>query len=44
MTLIKATLKKSDDQANIDKNRVAANITEYHFTSKSSLESFFQNS
>ncbi len=26
----KAKLKKSDDQTNIDKYRVAANITEYH--------------
>ena len=25
---------KSDDQTNIDKYRVAANITEYHFVSK----------
>ncbi len=29
-TFIKAKLKKSDDQTNIDKYRVAANITEYH--------------
>ncbi len=27
-TFIKAKLNKSDDQTNIDKNRVAANITE----------------
>ena len=27
---IKTKLKKSDDQTNIDKYRVAANITEYH--------------
>ncbi len=33
-TFIKAKLKKSDDQANIDKYRVAANITEYHILSK----------
>ena len=26
--------KKSDDQTNIDKYRVAANITEYHIISK----------
>ena len=26
--------KKSDDQTNIDKNRVATNITEYHIISK----------
>ncbi len=29
-TFIKAKLKKSDDQTNIDKYRVAENITEYH--------------
>ncbi len=29
-TFKKAMLKKSDDQKNIDKNRVAANVTEYH--------------
>ena len=28
-TFIKAKLEKSDDQMNIDKYRVAANITEY---------------
>ena len=28
-TFIKAKLKKSDDQTNIDKYRVAANITEF---------------
>ena len=33
-TLIKAKLKKSDVQTNIDKYRVAANITEYHIISK----------
>ncbi len=33
-TFIKAKLKKSDDQTNIDKYRVAANITEYHMISK----------
>ena len=32
-TFIKAKLKKSDDQPNIDKYRVAANITEYHIIS-----------
>ena len=32
-TFIKAKLNKSDDQKNIDKYRVAANITEYHITS-----------
>ena len=34
-TFIKAKLKKSDDQTNIDKYRVVANITEYHIISKS---------
>ena len=29
-TFRKANLKKLDDQTNIDKYRVAANITEYH--------------
>ena len=33
-TFIKAKLKKSDDQTNIEKYRVAANITEYHIISK----------
>ena len=33
-TFIKAKLKKSDDQTNIDKYRVAANITEYQIISK----------
>ncbi len=31
---IKAKLKKSDDQTNIDKSRVAANISEYHIITK----------
>ncbi len=31
---IKINLKKSDDQTNIEKYRVAANITEYHILSK----------
>ena len=31
---LKAKLKKSDDHTNIDKYRVAANITEYFFVSK----------
>ncbi len=31
---IKTKLKKSDDQTNIIKYRVAANITEYHIISK----------
>ena len=34
ITFIKRKLKKSDDQTNIDKYRVAANITEYHITSQ----------
>ena len=29
-TFIKAKLKKADDQTNIEKYKVAANITEYH--------------
>ena len=29
-TFIKGKLKKSDDQTNIDKYGLAANITEYH--------------
>ncbi len=29
-TFLKTKSKKSDDKTNIDKNRVAANITEYH--------------
>ena len=33
-TFIKAKLKKANDQTNIDKYRVAANITEYHIISK----------
>ena len=33
-TFIKTKLKKSDEQKNIDKYRVAANITEYHIISK----------
>ncbi len=33
-TFIKAKLKKLDDQSNIDKFRVAANIAEYHIISK----------
>ncbi len=33
-TVIKTKLKKSDDQTNIDKYRVAANITEYYIISK----------
>ena len=30
ITFMKMKLKKSDDQTNTDKYRVAANITEYH--------------
>ena len=33
-TFIKTKFKKSDDQTNIDKYRVAANIREYHIISK----------
>ncbi len=33
-TIFKTKLKKSDDQTNIDKYRVAANITEYYIISK----------
>ncbi len=36
-TFIKAKLKKSDDQMNIDKFRVAANIIEYHNIYKNNL-------
>ena len=34
ITFTKAKLKNSDDQTNIDRYRVAANITEYHSISK----------
>ena len=33
-TFIKTKFKRSDDQTNIDKYRLAANITEYHIISK----------
>ena len=33
-TSTKAKFKKSDDKTNINKYRVAANITEYHIISK----------
>ena len=33
-TFIKTKFKISDDQTNIDKYRVAANITDYHILSK----------
>ncbi len=33
-TFIKTKFKKSDDQMNIEKYRVAANITEYYIISK----------
>ncbi len=33
-TFIKANLKKSDNQSNINKCKVAANITECHIVSK----------
>ncbi len=43
--LIKTKLKKSVDQTIIDKYKVAANITEYHFMSKLIifLKTLFQN-
>ena len=34
VTIIKTKFKKSNDQTNIYKYRVAANITEYHIISK----------
>ena len=37
-TLIKTNFKISDDQTNIDKYRLAANIKEYHITSKLILQ------
>ena len=37
-TLIKTEFKMSDDQMNIDKYRLAANITEYHIISKLILQ------
>ena len=37
-TFIKAKLKKSDDPTNIDKYRVAANISEYHIISNLILQ------
>ena len=40
-TFIKTKLKKSDDQTNIDKHRLAANITEYHILSKLILQRIF---
>ncbi len=36
-TFIKTKFKKSNDQTNIGKYRVAANITEYHIISKLSF-------
>ncbi len=33
-TFIKTEFKKSDDQTNIEKYRILANITEYHIISK----------
>ena len=33
-TFIKVKLKKSDDQTNIDKYKLSANITDYHNISK----------
>ena len=37
-TFIKTKFKISDDQTNIDKYRLAANITEYHIISKLILQ------
>ncbi len=37
-TLIKTKFKISDEQRNIDKYRLAANITEYHIISKLILQ------
>ncbi len=43
-TFIKTKFKISDNQTNIDKYRLAANITEYHIISKLiNKESLFQN-
>ncbi len=36
-TFIKTKFKISDDRTNIDKYRLAANITEYHIISKLNL-------
>ncbi len=33
-TFINAKVRQSDDQTNIDKYRVAANVAEYHIMSK----------
>ncbi len=37
-TFIKTKFKISDDQANIDKYRLAANIVEYHTIAKLALQ------
>ena len=37
-TFIKSSFKISDDQTNIDKYNLAANITEYHIISKLILQ------
>ena len=43
-TFMKAKLKKSNDQTNINKYRVAAIVTEFNIISKKSfLESVFQD-
>ncbi len=39
-TLKKTKFKISDDQTNIDKYRLAANITEYHIISKLILKGY----
>ncbi len=42
-TFIKTKLKISDIEMNIDKYRLAANITDYHIISKNYKESLLQN-
>ena len=41
---VKAKLKKSDNQTNVDKYRVDDNITEYHIVSKLIFKESFKNS
>ena len=43
-TFIKTNFKITDDQTNIDKFRLAANITEYHIISKLILRIIIKNS
>ena len=40
ITFIKAKFKKSDDQTDIDKHKVAANITEYQHKKEVGFEWF----